>query len=644
MATIPSKAERAASLAKRRAAGTSTLGSTSELAARASAVSKAAPTSVASTPVAPAAPKPKPVTFEGAATTKFVERGGRRFEVPIVTPKSQITPSTARDITPVGVIPKAPIPRPTPTRTTPTPLLAGRATPTPTTPTPTAPAQAPTTPTGPQFSKGITLQEFNERFTGIAKSIFNKAISTGQDPAEVAPEFFGNQASELATLNEIRKAVELFRSIPKGEDLGLSGSALDLFNKSLRSGLPPERFLTPEQMASGQFSEALSQAQSAIGQTEANFVSIQERGAETFAEEPPAVEGEVLGDTGNFADFISGLETGDAPTDGLSPLQQAIIDSLQPSESELALQQELAGAQAAERQGVQDIEQQPIALPFITGQRAAVQKQAGIQQAGLVDQLALAQQARATTGGVATALAGFESQAQDRQQQDFQNRLALAGKGLRVDASGNFSIDPNLSAPDPSQSLQVEEGLRKEFVKDAGEFVKIRDSFGRIQAASVDPSAAGDLALIFNFMKMLDPGSVVRESEFATAQNAAGVPERIRASYNRVINGEKLGPDQRVDFVDRANKLFTAQNTQHQQRIEVFGQLATNAGVNPENVTINLGLASGLGAGAEVSGTERGEIETLKAQHPGKILVEDKDGNIVSLDNESDILPTDKRL
>jgi len=34
-------------------------------------------------------------------------------------------------------------------------------------------------------------------------------------------------------------------------------------------------------------------------------------------------------------------------------------------------------------------------------------------------------------------------------------------------------------------------------------------------------------------MKILDPGSVVREGEFATAQNSAGIPERIRAKYNR---------------------------------------------------------------------------------------------------------------
>jgi len=39
---------------------------------------------------------------------------------------------------------------------------------------------------------------------------------------------------------------------------------------------------------------------------------------------------------------------------------------------------------------------------------------------------------------------------------------------------------------------------------------------------------------------MLDPGSVVRESEFATAQNAAGVPDQVRNMYNKVLSGTRL--------------------------------------------------------------------------------------------------------
>jgi hypothetical protein len=69
-------------------------------------------------------------------------------------------------------------------------------------------------------------------------------------------------------------------------------------------------------------------------------------------------------------------------------------------------------------------------------------------------------------------------------------------------------------------------------------------------------TAVGDISLIFGYMKMLDPGSVVREGEFATAQNAAGVPDRITNLYNKVISGQRLNPSQRDSFKGQAKGLY----------------------------------------------------------------------------------------
>ena len=137
--------------------------------------------------------------------------------------------------------------------------------------------------------------------------------------------------------------------------------------------------------------------------------------------------------------------------------------------------------------------------------------------------------------------------------------------------------------------------LRNEFVKLSDEFIKQRDSFSRIEASSADPSAAGDLSLIFNYMKLLDPNSVVRESEFATAQNSAGVPDRIRNIYNRVLEGKRLAPDQRNDFVNRAGRLFKRSERQQGSRIKEYTRLAKRSGVSPEDVIVDLGIVSDPG-------------------------------------------------
>ena len=113
---------------------------------------------------------------------------------------------------------------------------------------------------------------------------------------------------------------------------------------------------------------------------------------------------------------------------------------------------------------------------------------------------------------------------------------------------------------------------------------KVRASYNRIKASAKDPSAAGDLALIFNYMKMLDPGSVVRESEFATAQNAAGVPDRVRALYNRVIDGERMALDQRADFVSRSDALWSSQVDSQKELDEQFQTFADKWGIDTEGI------------------------------------------------------------
>jgi len=132
-----------------------------------------------------------------------------------------------------------------------------------------------------------------------------------------------------------------------------------------------------------------------------------------------------------------------------------------------------------------------------------------------------------------------------------------------------------------------EDKLRDDFRSESKEFVKVRDAYGRI--LSTDASAAGDLALIFNYMKILDPGSVVREGEFATAQNSAGVSNRVRAQYNKVKSGERLTPETRADFLQQAQNLYlTAADSQSYLESE-YQTYAEEYGFKPSRIVTKYG-------------------------------------------------------
>jgi uncharacterized membrane protein len=175
-------------------------------------------------------------------------------------------------------------------------------------------------------------------------------------------------------------------------------------------------------------------------------------------------------------------------------------------------------------------------------------------------------------------------------------------------------------------SLSDSGGIRKEFTKLSGDFVKVRDSFGRIAEAVRAPSAAGDMTLIFNFMKMLDPGSTVREGEFANAQNAAGVPQRVSNIYNRMMSGERLAPEQREDFMAQAENLMAVQMRSQLSLETQFRGIAERAKVNPEDVTID--FLGDLRKGLDEREPEGGEENTPS---PGIIHL-DMNGEVIGGD------------
>ena len=147
-------------------------------------------------------------------------------------------------------------------------------------------------------------------------------------------------------------------------------------------------------------------------------------------------------------------------------------------------------------------------------------------------------------------------------------------------------VKSRFATTDPTKMNKSIMDFRKEFtgLKPVKDFSDISFSFSRVISSATDPSPAGDLALIFNFMKVLDPGSVVREGEFATAQNAANVPERVRGLYNRIRKGTRLTETQRADYVDRASRLYSGAEDQYMNLAGQYSTFAKNAGLVPEQV------------------------------------------------------------
>lgn len=158
--------------------------------------------------------------------------------------------------------------------------------------------------------------------------------------------------------------------------------------------------------------------------------------------------------------------------------------------------------------------------------------------------------------------------------------------------------------------------IRTEFlgIPEVKEFRGVTNSTRQIIGlAKGEGSPMGDLGLIFSYMKTLDPGSVVREGEQANAQNAAGVPERIRNYYNQLIAGERLSPEQRADMANTAISIYNTRKIGYDDLAKTYRGLMGNLGANPDEQGITLAPALEFGAKPSEQPPAPGAPSTLGA-------------------------------
>ena len=97
---------------------------------------------------------------------------------------------------------------------------------------------------------------------------------------------------------------------------------------------------------------------------------------------------------------------------------------------------------------------------------------------------------------------------------------------------------------------------------------------------------AQDMALIFSVMKMLDPGSTVREGEFALAANSSGQAKAAMNMVKKMWSGDQLPAEARQQLMSLARGQYDAAKVAVDQNL---GMAKERMGlrmpsVNPENV------------------------------------------------------------
>ena len=154
-----------------------------------------------------------------------------------------------------------------------------------------------------------------------------------------------------------------------------------------------------------------------------------------------------------------------------------------------------------------------------------------------------------------------------------------------------------LSTP---KAFDQEEKLRKEYQGRTKVYGELGSTYSNIKSSSEAKTGAGDIALITGFMKMLDPGSVVRETEFATARDTAGLFDRLSNQSQKLQSGQifSLDSKQRQEYVNLAKQYLDSAQKKAGEDKKALGVVVKNYRLNPENVFGPEDVGGGAGRGS----------------------------------------------
>jgi len=133
-----------------------------------------------------------------------------------------------------------------------------------------------------------------------------------------------------------------------------------------------------------------------------------------------------------------------------------------------------------------------------------------------------------------------------------------------------------------------EKGFTNEFkIKDAfsaepiyKEYQGMKSAFSQIQESLKKANPIGDVAAATKIMKLLDPGSVVRESELGIAMAATGKMDRLTNYVDMWKNGTLLTPTQRNEFNALATELFAASSKAYNDKRNEYAGFGAKYGID----------------------------------------------------------------
>jgi hypothetical protein len=135
--------------------------------------------------------------------------------------------------------------------------------------------------------------------------------------------------------------------------------------------------------------------------------------------------------------------------------------------------------------------------------------------------------------------------------------------------------------------------LSDDYRTESKDFVIQRNGYQTASSIPVNnANPQDDIQLIFSFMKLQDPGSVVREGEFATAQKYTSTLDGLGVKLDKVMKGNLLSSKQREALKSAITNQYNRSLNNQKRIVDTYSKRAQNAKIDPQDVITDYEVGS----------------------------------------------------
>lgn len=323
-------------------------------------------------------------------------------------------------------------------------------------------------------------------------------------------------------------------------------------------------------------------------------------------------------------DFLAQLLAAQRPAPLMTPEQEAMLAAQEPQSANQMIQGAPEAAPTASSLPLQSItlKTKGAANPLSYGKefddnyhasildrrKAIAELQARLQETELKKPEGLQAMNLAPAMGFADSLLGTSVASSYKDPQALEKHQALVDKLQAAIAKDSNSLSDDqlayLKQKANEQSMAIKEAKDRAALARAGETDENRlrqqylahpavkgmndvDSAYRAIQSNPGNDGPSQQAMVFQFSKILDPNSVVREGEYAQSAANAGAINRAMNYFEQLKSGKMLTPEQISAMKEVTSNLTNSYRQKLNGVNQSFIDLANRKGINPKNVVID---------------------------------------------------------